>query len=295
MNMMLKILRMAVNAILLVLLFTILTLWLVVVNVLLLLNLILVAPFSHHFFRIFAAEIATSWLVLGKFCLEHILKISYTVHADVSLRESLQKIEKGILIANHQSMIDILVMNQLAAQFARQHERTWLAKNSFKYLPLLGWGAYLTGSNVYLRRNWTRDRSKLRESFANLLSSDRPFWLMFCPEGTRLTAKSLAASQAFNRQQQRPHFERVLSPRPKGFIAAVSMLRPVLGAVIDVTISYSHRPPLFSHILHGAKITIDVHVKVVPASALPSDEEELRDWLFDLFKEKDQLLSAQSS
>ena len=118
---------------------------------------------------------------------------------------------------------------------------------------------------------------------------------MFCPEGTRLTAKRLAASQAFNRQKQRPHFERVLSPRPKGFIAAVSALRPVLGGIIDVTISYSHKPPLFAHILHGERITIDVYAKAVPASALPADEEELRDWLFDLFKEKDQLLSVQSS
>ena len=87
----------------------------------------------------------------------------------------------------------------------------------------------------------------------------------------------------------------MLSPRSKGFIAATQTLRPVISAVIDVTICYSHRPPLFAHILRGTKMAIDVHVKVVPIEDLPLDEEGLREWLFDLFKEKDQLLSASLS
>ncbi|MDE3270150.1 MAG: lysophospholipid acyltransferase family protein [Pseudomonadota bacterium] len=287
-------LKMGVNALLLLLLFVCMTLLLVVVNVLLLLNLLCVAPFSAHRSRAWAAEIATGWLRVGKFYMEHVLKISYRSHVDAKVQERLQAVQKGILIANHQSMIDILVMNQLAAQFSRQQELTWLAKNTFKYVPLLGWGAYLTGSNVYLKRDWDRDKSKLRESFDQLLVSERPFWLLFCPEGTRLTAKRLAASQAFNRRQQRPPFKRILSPRAKGFIAAVTALRPVVSAVIDVTICYSHRPPLFAHILRGERITIDVHVKVLPIDSLPTDTEGLRDWLFDLFKAKDQLLSASS-
>ena len=176
-------LKIVVNAILLGLLFALLSVLLVVVNILLLLNVILVAPFSQQFFRIVAAEVVTSWLALGKLYMQHVLKITYTVHADARLKE----VEKAIIIANHQSMIDVVAFNQLAAKFNRQHELVFLAKNTFKYVPLVGWGAYLTGTNVYLRRNWTQDKSKLRDFFGKLLSSKRPFWLMFYPEGTRLT------------------------------------------------------------------------------------------------------------
>ena len=275
------------RAFLLGLLFLLLGLLLPVVNLLLLLNLLLVYPFSPNRCQCFAADIITSWMVVSRWYMQHVLGFTFVYQGD-----SLQEVERAIFIANHQSMIDIVMFNWAAKKFKKQRNITWLAKNDFKYVPFLGWAAYLTRFSVFLHRDWQRDHSKLQKSFARLLALDRPFWLLFCPEGTRLTPKNLAESQAHSRSHDYPLLQKVLLPRPKGFIAAVQTLRGQITSVLDMTISYSHAPPLFPFIVAGAKITITLHARVIDIKELPDDEDGLRDWLQRCYLQKDKLLSS---
>ena len=269
------------NSIRFITVFIVLTAALALVNISLLFNAVTLL-FSRRLFYRFGTRLPQMWCCFCIFCFKKFLNFTFTCHAP-----DLSKIENAILTANHQSFLDIPVIYCFATEFGKGQHPRWLGKRSFRKVPLLGWGALLSGTIKFLHRDWTRDRERLQDNFRDLIDAPCPFWLCFFPEGTRITAANVRASQQHAQQKNYPVLHKVLLPRPKGFTAAVQGLRANIDALLDVTIHYSQPAPFPAAIIRGKPIAITVQCNVITPDALPDNDADLKQRLLEIYQDKD--------
>ena len=118
----------------------------------------------------------------------------------------------------------------------------------------------------------------------------------------------------------------MLQPRTRGFITCLSELRGSLDAgnynelrvlllfalalmrsfiftsthevvfvcaVYDLTIGYKKQCPLFINNVYGTDPSeVHIHVRRIPIAEIPESEEDMSKWLYDIFFQKDQMLSS---
>lgn len=130
-----------------------------------------------------------------------------------------------------------------------------------------------------------------------------PYSLILFPEGTNLSSKTRQKSAAFAEKISRQPFENVLLPHITGLRFALLALRPSLEVVYDVTIGYSgvkkeeygeliyRLPNIF---LKGkSPKLVDMHIRAFNVADIPmDDEDEFMDWLYKVWKEKDDLMET---
>jgi 1-acyl-sn-glycerol-3-phosphate acyltransferase len=197
--------------------------------------------------------------------------------------------ENALVVANHQQMPDITAIMAFARSYKRLGDLKFFVKSTIKWVPGIGWGMQFIGC-PFIRRNWHRDRETIARTFQTMVEERIPTWLVSFVEGTRLTEDKLAASQAYAREHGLAVPHHVLVPRTKGFVASVEGLRRHIGAVYDLTIGYVDGVPTLWQYIKGSVRTIHVHVRRFPIEEVPRLEEELRAWLLERFREKDELL-----
>lgn len=90
----------------------------------------------------------------------------------------------GIFIANHQSLIDVVIMPALVPQTCRI-----VAKRELKFVPFLGWGFAISGALLLDRRNPRLAALSLARGVREL---PRNWSLALFPEGTRSADGALA-------------------------------------------------------------------------------------------------------
>ncbi len=113
-----------------------------------------------------------------------------------------------VIVANHQSLADIVVLYQLRLQFK------WVAKESLFSIPFLGWCLGLC-KHISLKRN---DRSSIRDVYREAIGYLRSgMSVLFFPEGTRSETEELNPFQG------------------GAFKLAISEKIPVLPVVINGT------------------------------------------------------------
>ena len=201
-----------------------------------------------------------------------------------------------LLIANHQSWADILVLvfafHGIAPAFV------FLTKRELIWVPLIGVALWLL-EFPYVRRYSPRqlrdnpalrghDRDAVRKACAGI--RERPTCVLNFVEGTRFT---LAKRDA----QQSP-YRTLLKPRTGGLRIAAEALADRVTAVVDVTIAYAGpesaapagQAPDFWSYLCGRCRRVDVQARVLPPPSGLGDD--LRPWLEALWKEKDAALTA---
>ena len=199
--------------------------------------------------------------------------------------------ETAIVVANHQSMTDTMVMLCFAEDHKLTNDIKFMAKNELRYVPVFGW-AIVFADFVMLRRDWAKDEAKITATFARFQKTADPFWLLMFPEGTRLTAqkqqdsRDRAVSKGFEPMTQ------VLWPRPKGFTAALKGLRGKVDAIYSIAIDYPGRPPKLYQFIRGDVTRVAIHIKRHPIATLPQGDSELADWLVGEFRWMDQKLEA---
>lgn len=198
--------------------------------------------------------------------------------------------ENSLVLANHQSMTDVLLLLCLAWRARRLGDMKWFVKRIVRYVPGPGVGMWLLDC-IFLERDWLKDRKDIDTLFRKYKAEEIPLFLVSFLEGTRLTPKKLAAAQAF--AKERGHYvpKHTLVPRTKGFAFTVTGLREHLDAVYDVTIGYDGSPPpsLFA-CFAGDVRRLDLHVRRFDVASLPAGEEALANWALDRYREKDELL-----
>lgn len=83
-----------------------------------------------------------------------------------------------VVIANHQSTLDIFMLGRLFPRGC-----TVTAKKSLKYMPFLGWFMALSGTLFLERGNRAKSVETLNRGLKNIKDNKRALWIF--PEGTR--------------------------------------------------------------------------------------------------------------
>ncbi len=216
--------------------------------------------------------------------------IQHVNNIDLQIRgDRLEPTENSILICNHQSAFDTLLILVWAEEAKRVGTLRFFAKDILKIIPGPGWGMYFLDC-LFLKRSWEEDEQNIRATLDRYKQSPIPYcWVIF-PEGTRSTPDKVLASQQKALSRDRPVLDRVLSPRPRGFVATVHGLGDNLSSVMDMTIHYPDGTPSVWQLMQGASPRVIIDVKRYRRETLPTLQME--NWLEDRFVEKNQALQS---
>lgn len=108
-----------------------------------------------------------------------VLRLNPYWNVEVQGLENIDKDRVYVIVANHQSMADIVLLFQTRLQFK------WIAKDSLFRIPFLGWCLFLAGHVRLARSSLSSIRRAYRKASAWI---DDGVSVMFFPEGTRNAA-----------------------------------------------------------------------------------------------------------
>lgn len=229
--------------------------------------------------------IGTIWIFFNNCNLRLLNKIRW----DVSGADELEPNNWYLVVANHQSWVDILVMQKI---FYRKIPflKFFLKKELF-WVPILGlaWWAldypFLERSSAtYKDIETTR---KACEKFRIL-----PVSIMNFVEGTRFTMEK--------HREQRSPYAHLLKPKAGGIAFVLTAMGEQLHSILDVTIAYPEGVKNFWAFLCGEVREIKVRVQSLPIDKQISGDyfrdrefrKRFKNWLNELWAEKDKDLEA---
>jgi 1-acyl-sn-glycerol-3-phosphate acyltransferase len=221
---------------------------------------------------------------------------------DVRGLEGLSTSEWYLVVSNHQSWVDILV---LQAVFNRRIPfLKFFLKQQLIWVPFLGL-AWWALDFPFMRRHSPAYLEKHPEKRGEDLEVTRhacekfrliPTSVMNFVEGTRFTAQKHAAFKS--------PYRHLLPPRPGGTSFVLSAMGGVLHSMLDVTIAYTGRTPSFWDLCCGrlGTVTVDIRKRPIDAWMAAGDyggdaafRTRFKDWLAGLWSDKDQLLDRLGS
>ena len=208
---------------------------------------------------------------------------------DVSGTEKLEPNRWYLVLANHQSWVDILVMQKIF--FRKIPFLKFFLKKELFWVPVLGF-AWWALDYPFLERS--SSTLKDIETTKNACEKFRkvPVSIMNFVEGTRFTMEK--------HSEQHSPYSRLLKPKAGGIALVLATMGEQLHSILDVTIAYPEGAKSFWAFLCGEVSEIKVRVE-----SLPIDEEvsgdyfkdrefrkRFRDWLNALWVKKDKTLAA---
>lgn len=107
----------------------------------------------------------------------NVFKIFLGINIKIINEERLYS-HSGVIISNHQSDLDLLVLGKLFPPGC-----TVVAKESLKWVPIIGWFMSLSGTFFLNRSNKEKSVCALNAALGNLRKNKRTVWIF--PEGTR--------------------------------------------------------------------------------------------------------------
>ena len=211
--------------------------------------------------------------------------------------EGLSTGEWYLVVSNHQSWVDILV---LQAVFNRRIPfLKFFLKQQLIWVPFLGL-AWWALDFPFMRRHSPEYLEKHPEKRGEDLDVTRracekfrliPTSVMNFVEGTRFTERKHAAFKS--------PYRHLLPPRPGGTSFVLSAMGGMLHSMLDVTIAYTGRTPSFWDLCCGRMGTVTVDIRRRPIDAWmstgdyagdPAFRARFKEWLAGIWTEKDQLL-----
>jgi len=256
---------------------------LLVINCIQTLSVVLL-PLSRKTFRGINRTLAGLWWS----CCAKWVRRFYGVRVEIT-GDDVPRDEQVIVLCNHQTMTDIPVLFELALRKGRLGDLKWYVKDILKYVPGIGWGMLFLDC-LFIKRNWTADKEKIRRTFKRIVSDRVPVWIVSFAEGTRITPAKIERSTTYAAGRDLPILKNVLMPRTKGFVATLRGLDGHLDAVLDCTIGYHGGIPTLSQWFKGYVPRVSFHVRRFPVEDLPRDDEGRANWIVARYAEKDALL-----
>ncbi|MBD1583582.1 acyltransferase [Pseudoalteromonas sp. S16_S37] len=178
--------------------------------------------------------------------------------------DNLRQRDWYLVIANHQSWVDILVMQRVL------HKKipflNFFLKKELLYVPFLGlaWWAldfpFMTRTsksqlkkNPKLKGKDVETTRKACEKFKTM-----PVSIVNFVEGTRYTDDK-------HRRQNSP-YQHLLKPKAGGIAFVMQAMGEQISKVVNITIHYPDGIPTFIDFVSGRVKQVDVHVEILPVS-----------------------------
>ncbi|MEM1412255.1 MAG: acyltransferase [Pseudomonadota bacterium] len=243
--------------------------------------------------------IAESWIGVNNL----LIAMTRGTHWDLELPAALSRQGSYLVVCNHQSWVDIVVLQRCFNR--RIPLLRFFLKRELIWVPVLGlcWWALDFPFMHRASREELKQRPELRgrdlesarracEKFAEV-----PVAMMSFPEGTRRRAAKLGKDS---------DYRHLLRPKAGGIGQVVYALGDHLDGCVDVTIAYGSNgqdaePPGFWDLLRGTIPAIQVQATLcdIPDDLLGRNfmedreaRQHLQDWVSGLWREKDERLAA---
>lgn len=202
-----------------------------------------------------------------------------------------------LVISNHQSWVDILVLQHVLNR--RIPLLKFFLKKQLIWVPIMGL-AWWALEFPFMRRHSEAFLQKHPEERGKDAATTRaacekyalvPTSVMNFVEGTRFT-------RAKQQRQQSP-YRHLLKPKAGGISLALDAMGEKFGAVLDITIAYPDGTPNFWQFLQGRvpRVIVQARTLAVPrlaANAAADPSQALRElcqaWVNQLWADKDALL-----
>lgn len=234
--------------------------------------------------------IAESWIGFNNALLDRFTGTRVDVAMDAVLRTD----GHYLMLANHQSWVDIVVLQKVFNR--RIPLMRFFLKRQLFWVPLLGlawWALDFPFMGRYTKKQIARrpelagrDMAATRRACAKF--RDIPVSIVNFVEGTRFTPAKHARQDA--------GYRHLLRPRSGGVAFVLGAMGGGLHAILDVTIAYPGGRPTLTDLLAGRVREVRMHVRErpIPADLLDGDYEHDRafrarfqQWLNALWREKD--------
>lgn len=257
----------------------------------------LIVPISgwRKLFGIIINGLAVTWISINNFNMSWTQKIKW----DVRGLEGLSLKEWYLVISNHQTWVDIVVLQRI---FNRKIPfLKFFLKKELIWVPFLGiaWWAldypfmkryspaflkknpHLKGKDIEITRKACRKFKGIPVSIMNFV------------EGTRFTKEK--------HDQQKSPFMHLLKPKAGGIGFVLSTMGEQLSSIVNVTIVYPGGDTSFWHFICGRIKEIRVIIEKIPVTQdLLGDyvddrefQNKFQNWVNDVWTEKDKLLDKQ--
>jgi len=230
--------------------------------------------------------IAMSWIGVNNAWIDAVGNSGWQVDGVAGLRRD----DWYIVAANHQSWVDILVLQKVFSDHVPMLK--FFLKRQLIYVPIIGLAWWALDFPFMARKGGmssARDLERARmacEKFRLVPTSVINFL-----EGTRFTRAK--------HDLQRSPYRHLLKPRSGGIATALATLGEHCHRLLDVTIVYPHGAPTFWELLSGRVDDVIVRVaqREIPAELTGGDyagdpqfRARMQEWVNALWAEKDELI-----
>ncbi len=230
--------------------------WLIPIVVFSFCKAILPLKFSQKVFSYLLDQMASNWVAVNTF----IQKLFNKTQINVTGAEQLTMKEWYLVVCNHQSWVDIVVVQRVL--HGKIPFLKFFLKKELIYVPILGlaWWALdfpfmKRYTQSFIKKNphlKGKDVETTRKACAKF--KHKPVSIMNFIEGTRFT-------EAKHEKQKSP-FQHLLKPKAGGIGFVLGAMGENLQKIVNVTIHYPEGIPTFSDFLAGRIKQVNVHVAV---------------------------------
>jgi len=239
-------------------------------------------------------RIAESWIGFNSLLMDKFTPTRFRVEGV----EGLHRDGHYLVLANHQSWVDILVMQRVLNRkipFLR-----FFLKSQLIWVPLLGL-AWWALDFPFMKRASRKQLAKnpglaAKDVIATRRACEKfkgiPVSIMNFVEGTRFTPEKHA--------RQGGTYKHLLRPKAGGVAFVLDAMGNALHSVVDVTIAYPAGRPTLMDLIAGRIPEVVLHVRQrgIPEVLLQSDYEKdaasrvrFQRWINAIWADKDELLS----
>ncbi len=237
--------------------------------------------------------IANSWITVNNLTMALFQKIDW----DVQLSTDLNMNDWYLVLSNHQTWIDIVVLQKVLLhkipflKFFLKKELIWVpvlgpAWWSLEFPFMKRYSKEFLAKNPHLKGKDIESTRKACEKYKTM-----PISIMNFMEGTRF-------SEAKKLKQKSP-YQNLLKPKAGGISLVMSSMGDLLQKIADVTIHYPEGPKTFWQFLCGETTKIVVRVDVIPITDEirgdyvndPEFSKKFQLWLNDYWAKKDRFLT----
>ncbi|MBL4911118.1 MAG: acyltransferase [Alteromonadaceae bacterium] len=240
---------------------------------------------------------ASNWVGVNSFIQDLFTHVNYQ-HKGL---EKLTLNDWYLVISNHQSWVDILVLQRVL--HGKIPFLKFFLKKELIYVPFLGiaWWALdfpfmkrfsreFLAKNPHLKGKDIETTRKACEKFKH-----KPVSVMNFLEGTRFTS--------VKQKKQGSEFQYLLKPKAGGIAFVLDAMRDHLTTIVNVTIEYPQGIPTFIDFVKGKVTQVNVVIETLPIDEkLIGDyfndaqyKENFQLWVNQLWCEKDQQLTSMQS
>lgn len=260
----------------------------------------LLMPFKklRELFSTLMVGVAENWIACNNFVLNTLYGIRWDIHG----LNGLHRDRSYLVIANHQSWVDIVVLQKIFNRripFAR-----FFIKQELVYVPLLGL-AWKSLDFPRMKRYSKEYLEKHPEKRGEDLATTRRMCAKL--RGKHITVLNFLEGTRFTRakhDKQNSPYKHLLKPKTGGLAFVIESMGDQFHSMLDVTLYYPRGPVTLWGLLKGQMPEVRAEIREIPIPAEfigktyledPVHREQIQAWVHDIWETKDQILAKSKS